>query len=82
MAIAQPSRHTCPSDSDAELSMQGKKSPNRMADLQSCCIGFEAILDVLGLWKGQPQDIIREMRRLALTRQADTFKTLERNLRV
>ena len=48
--------------------MQGKKDPDRLGELQSCWTGFEAVLGVLGLWVGQPEDVLQSMKQLALHR--------------
>lgn len=52
-------------------SLQGRKAPSREADLRSCWVGFEAVLSILGLWKDNPQEVLREMRQLALQRYSN-----------
>lgn len=50
------------------ISLQGKKQAGRLQALAECYAALETCLQLLGLWAEQPQDVLLELRQLALKR--------------
>ena len=47
---------------------QGRKAPGRLEAIAGICAAAESALDLLGLQHGAPEDLLAELRALALVR--------------